>query len=126
MSTHLYKVTLTDLGTYEITVAADSNTEAESIAKAVLAEEMTRPSDLRNVTREIVAKADPEPISTPETRQYQVESTYSIEFGMVVPASNRDEASRHAKRLYGQYCGPFEFEIGDESLAPFTAREVQS
>lgn len=38
----LYTVTITDLGTFEITVAATDEKEAASIAKAVLYEEATQ------------------------------------------------------------------------------------
>ena len=42
MSNHLYTVTLTDLGTYQVTVAAASSSEATNIAKTILAEEATK------------------------------------------------------------------------------------
>ena len=41
MSTQLYTVTLDDLGTYQATVAADTEHEAATIAKTVLFDEVT-------------------------------------------------------------------------------------
>ena len=45
---------------------------------------------------------------------------------MTVPAANREEAQRHAKRLYDINCGPFDFEMTDQRVGPFTAEEVRS
>ena len=36
------------------------------------------------------------------------------------------EAEQHAKRLYAENCGPYEFNTGEETVTWFTAREVQS
>jgi hypothetical protein len=56
MSTQLHTVTLTDLGSYQIVVAADTHVEAERIAKGVLLEEATTlPADVRIITREVDA-----------------------------------------------------------------------
>ncbi len=41
MTTQLYTVTVTDIGTYRVNVAADTPAEAESISKTVLCEEAT-------------------------------------------------------------------------------------
>ena len=59
-------------------------------------------------------------------RQFQVSGTTTIEFSMVVPASDGAEAERHARRLYEENCGPFEFQMDDERVGPFRAREVVS
>lgn len=127
MSTHLYKVTLTDLGTYTLTVAADSEREAESIAKTVLSENtMNLPTDMRAVTREIAAKAEIDSDDAASVAQYRVGSVYSIDFELTVPARDRAEARRHARRLYDEYYGPFEFVTGEARVAPFVVLEVQS
>lgn len=125
MTTILYTVTLTDLGTYTVTVAADTPGEAESIAKTILFEEAaTFPAGLRIIKREADATAEPA-VDVP-VRQFRVDATYKIDFQMTVPAANREEAQRHARRLYDINCGPFEFERTDERVGPFTAEEVLS
>jgi hypothetical protein len=126
MSTQLYKVTLTDLGTYTLTVAADSEREAESIAKTVLSDALTLPTDMRVVTREIAAAAEVDSAATGSATQFLVQSAYTIEFELTVPAQDRAEAARHARRLYDEYYGPFEFTTTAERVAPFVATEVQS
>lgn len=127
MSTHLYKVTLTDLGTYTLTVAADSEREAESIAKTVLSEDaLNLPADMKVVTREIAATAEVDGAATASASQFLVRSSYAIDFELTVPGHDRAEAARHARRLYDEYYGPFEFTTGEPRLAPFVATEVQS
>ena len=59
MTAQLYTVTLTDLGTYRVTVAADTPAEAESIAKTVLFEEAALPPGMTIVKREVDATAEP-------------------------------------------------------------------
>lgn len=123
MTTILYTVTLTDLGTYTVTVAADTPAEAESIATTILYEEAYQlPSGMRIVKREADAKAEPA-VDLP-VRQFRVDATYTIDFQMTVPAATREEAQRHARRLYELNCGPFDFERTDERVGPFTAEEV--
>ena len=124
MTASLYTVTLTDLGTYRITVAADTPAEAESIAKEVLCEEaLTLPDGLSIVKRETeaVAETAPSPVQL-----YRVCATYKLDFSMNIPASSRDEAARHAKRLYAVNCGPFEFQHDGDRVTPFIAEEVVS
>ena len=125
MSHDLYTVTLTDLGTYTLTVAASTSREAESIAKSVLFEEWTQmPASMTTVKREAEAKA--EPVATPPVRQFRVPGSYEIAFEILVPAGTAAEAEQHAKRLYAENCGPYEFNTGEETVTWFTAREVQS
>ncbi|MGD9828462.1 MAG: hypothetical protein AB7E70_21290 [Hyphomicrobiaceae bacterium] len=125
MSHDLYTVTLTDLGTYTLTVAASTPREAESIAKSVLFEEWTQmPTRMTTVKREAEAKA--EPVATPPVREFRVAGSYSIQFEIAVPASTASEAEQHAKRLYAENCGPYEFNTGEETVTWFAAREVQS
>ena len=59
-------------------------------------------------------------------RPDRVTATYCIDFAMTVPVTDRQDAERHARRLYDENCGPYEFEVGDEHVGPFTAREVAS
>jgi hypothetical protein len=121
----LFTVTLTDLGTYRVTVAAGTPAEAQSIAKGILFEEATTlPPGMTIVKRE--ADAIVEPARDLPIRQFRVSGSYSLDFAMTVPAASRDEAERHARRLYEENCGPFEFETGDDRVGPFTAREVAS
>jgi hypothetical protein len=127
METKLYTVTLTDLGTYQLTVAADSVTEAQNIAKRVLCEEAQQPTaGLSIVKREVAATAELDEEATANAKPYRAEATYSVDFEMVVPATNRDEAKCHARRLYAENCGPFEFNITDEHIGTFSAWEVPS
>jgi hypothetical protein len=125
MTTILYTVTLTDLGTYTVTVAADTPAEAENIAKSVLFEEATNfPAGMRVIKREADAKAEPA-VDLP-VRQFRVDATYRIDFQLTVPAASREEAQLHARRLYDINCGPFEFDMTDQRVGPFTAEEVLS
>ncbi|MBA4173394.1 MAG: hypothetical protein C0511_12305 [Hyphomicrobium sp.] len=125
MTTQLYTVTVTDLGSYRVTVAADTPREAENIAKTLLTEEATNlPAGTSIVSREVAATA--EPATDLLVRRFQVSATYAIEFAMIVPGTDVRDAERHARRLYDENCGPFEFEMGEEHVGPFTAREVVS
>lgn len=125
MTSSLYTVTLTDLGTYEVTVAADTPKEAEQIAKHILWEEASElPPDLRVVKRETEARAalaGELPIRT-----FRVCATYKLDFSLTVPATSREEAARHAKRLYEVNCGPFEFDHEGDRVTAFEAEEVVS
>ena len=61
MSTRLFTVTVSDLGSYRITVAADTPSEAERIAKSILFEEMTvLPPEATILARDEVATFNPE------------------------------------------------------------------
>lgn len=123
MNTQLYTVTLDDLGTYTVTVAADSPEAAESIAKGVLFEEDVTPGNgLRIAKREAEAHAvlaADQPI-----RKFQVKGTYTLDFFLTVPASTREEAERHARRLYEATPFPWEHDSGEDHVQWHTAREV--
>lgn len=99
MTTALYTITLADLGTYEVTVAADTPKEAERIARHILWEEASHlPPDMRIVARETEVRTA---VATqPPLRTFRVRATYKLDFAMTVPATCREEAVRHAKRLY--------------------------
>ncbi len=123
MSYQRYTVTLTDLATFRLNVAAISPDEATRIAKTVLYEEATTPpSGMTIVKRE--TEANVELASDVAARTFRVDSTYRLDFSMTVPASDVFEAELHAKRLYEQNCGPYEFENANERVGPFTVREV--
>ncbi|MGD9828458.1 MAG: hypothetical protein AB7E70_21310 [Hyphomicrobiaceae bacterium] len=127
MSHDLYTVTLTDLGTYTLTVAASTPREAESIAKSVLFEEWSQmPASMTTVKREAEAEAKAEPVATPPVREFRVAGRYSIQFEIAVPAGTASEAEQHAKRLYAENCGPYEFNTGEETVSWYGAREAQS
>jgi hypothetical protein len=125
MSTQLYTVTLNDLGSYRITVAADTPSEAASIAKTVLHEEMTHlPDGATIVKRETEAKAeiaDEQPLRT-----FTVNGIYQLDFSLTVPATTRAEAERHARRLYEVNGGPFEFCHDGGDVVRLVAEEVAS
>jgi hypothetical protein len=125
MSTQLYTVNVTDLGSYRITVAADTPAEAEGIAKTVLFEEMTATvADASIVKREAEAQAqlaEQQPL-----KMFRVTGTLQLQFHLAVPALGRGEAERHARRLYDQWCGPFEFEHDGGTLVRMVAEEVVS
>jgi hypothetical protein len=125
MSNKLFTVTLTDLGTYTVTVAAETPAEAQSIAKGILFEEATTLAPGMSIIKR-EADAIAEPAKDLPIRQFRVTGTHSIVFSMTVPAANRQEAECHARRLYDENCGPFEFEHDDQRTGPFTAREVAS
>lgn len=125
MSYQNFTVMLTDLATYRINVAACSAAEAQRIAKTVLVEEATTlPDGMTIIKRETDATA--EPAQDASLRPYRVHGTYKLDFAMTLPAACAREAERHARRLYDENCGPYEFEIGDERIGPFTAGEVRS
>lgn len=122
-STQLHTVTLTDLATYRLVVAADTPNEAQRIAQTVLFEEMTHlPPGTEIVKRE--TKAVAEVASDQPIRRYRVQGQFELAFVMVVPAATPDEAERHARRLYDENCGPFEFDHDGGQLTRLTAREV--
>ncbi len=120
----LFTVTLTDLGTYDVTVAAKNPKEAASIARGVLFEEATQlPPGMRIVKREAEAKA--EPATEPPVRQYDVHGSYTVDFFIQVPAANGEEAERHARRIYEAEPFPWEHATGEERIRWHSAREVQ-
>lgn len=125
MSTRLYTVEVTDLGTYRIAVAADTPAEAELVARETLYEEGTSlPTGMKLAQRE--TKAVAEELATPTVRQFTVSATYSLDFEMTVPAATREEAEKHAARLYRVNCGPFEFAHCGDRVSRFVAEEVVS
>ena len=121
----LYTVTLTELASYRITVAASSETEAQSVATTVLLDEATTlPTGLTRQNRQLSAVVEPSQAS--DVRNFRVGATYSVDFEMIVPATSRAEAERHARRLYDNNCGPFDFDSGEPRVGHFNAVEVQS
>jgi hypothetical protein len=124
MSNRLFAVTLTDLATYEVTVAAETPDEAKRIAKTVLYEEMTHlPDGSRIVKRETEASADP---AQSPGHLYRVSGIFNVDFAMTVPAGSPTEAERHAKRIYDDVGAPFEFDIADSGVRWTGARVVLS
>lgn len=121
----LFKVSLTDLGEYELTVAAFKAAEAESIAKAVLLDEATRlPAGMRVTAREVQAQADLAPEQP--LRRFDVHGTYTIEFSIRVPATSAEDAKRHAARIYDQEPHPWEHDVAGDFLRWTDAEEVRS
>lgn len=123
MSPSLYTVTLTDLGTYEVTVAADDAKDAALIAKCALTEERCRtPDGMKVKNREVDANASlsaEQPI-----RQFRVMGAFSMDFSITVPAANSDEAMRHAKRIYYADPFPWNHQAGEDRVQWHSAREV--
>ncbi|MEZ5850435.1 MAG: hypothetical protein R3D68_07280 [Hyphomicrobiaceae bacterium] len=125
MNHRLYTVTLADLGTYEVTVAAADPKEAAAIAKGVLFEEATQLTPgISIVKREAEARA--EPAAEQPIRQFDVMGSYTVEFVIRVPAFNAEDAERHARRLYEAEPFPWEHTVGDDRVRWHSAREVQS
>ncbi len=116
----LYLVTLTDLATHTLVVAADSPKEAENVARTALFEETRFPDGLKTLTRETSASAELAP-DQPQ-RTFRIDGLFKQHFSLDVVAASRQEAEQHARRLYAEHCGPFEFETGDSS-ATFSAYE---
>ncbi len=125
MTAQLYTVTVTDLGTYRLTVAAASPKEAMSVAKTVLFEEAAQPpKGVTIVKRGFDATAElsaDQPI-----RRFEVTGTYSLDLSLTVPAATAEEAQRHAQRLYRDEPLPFEHATGEERVRWLHAREVVS
>lgn len=122
MSNRLFTVILTDLGTYEMTVAASDPTEAANIAKGVLFEEATELTPgMRIVKREAEAKA--EPASEP-VRQFDVVGSHAFDFLIRVPATSAEEAERHARRIYSAEPFPWEHTTGEDRVRWHSAREA--
>ena len=125
MSAHLYTVTLTDLATYTVTVAADSPKHAGSVAKSLFFEESgDLPAGLTCQKRETEAVADR--AGEQPMRHYDVMATYSMEFFIRVPASTAEEAERHARRIYAEEPMPFEHSTGEDRVKWHYAKEVVS
>ena len=121
----LFTVTLTDLGEYEITVAAHDASEAEHIAKAVLLDEATKlPPGMRIVKRDAEARAA---IKTDApARLYDVDATYTLRFSIRVPAFTSEEAKRHAQRIYDAEPFPWEHGVCDDAVRWDAPLEVRS
>lgn len=125
MTAALYTVTLTDLATYSVVVAADSPKHAETVAKTLLFEESgDLPPGLTCQKRETEAVADR--AGEQPTRHYDVLATYSMEFFIRVPAANAEEAERHARRIYAEEPQPFEHSTGEDRVKWHYAKEVVS
>lgn len=121
----LYTVTVTDLGTYEFTVAAENSEQAAGIAKGVLYEEASRlPPSMRILKREADARA--EPTAAPPIRQYDVHGRYTVDFSIRVPAGNVEEAEHHARRIFEAEPFPWEHAVGEDRVDWHSAREVVS
>lgn len=110
MSLKLYTVTLNDSGVYTFTVAADTEADAVKIASGALLEEPTTACPNLSVTkRDVQGTATvAEPPAQP-AKIYHVAGTYTVEFHIDVPANDRDDAQRHARRLYELTPFPWEY-----------------
>jgi len=121
----LYTVTVRDLGTYTLTIAAQSETEAESIAKDVMHEDVdvTR-HGIHVLARDLEVEAVLDPDATANSRDFVVEGRWEVDFEISVPALNMADAKRHAQRLYRE-SGPFDFSCEQRTYG-WQTREVQS
>jgi hypothetical protein len=123
MTTQLYQVTLTDLGTYTVTVPGDTPEDACSIAKQILAEEAgDLPTGVKATAREFSATAEVAP--TP-IKRYQVNATYSVDFSVTVPATNAAEAELNARRYYTSSPFPWEHDVHDDRIRWNYAKECE-
>ena len=126
MSTNkIFTVTLTDLGEYTATVAANDEREAALVARAMLLEEATRlPEGLVVVKRD--CETNPALAEVQPASLFEVHATYMLDFSMKVLADSRWQAGEHARRLYEVNQGPFEFTHEGDRVSDFRAREVVS
>ena len=123
MNPQLYQVTLTDLGTYTVTVPGNSADDACKIAKAILAEEAGAfPPGVKATAREFSATAEPAP---PPTKLYDVHATYSVDFSVRVPAANRADAELNAKRYFSGEPFPWEHSVSDDRVRWSHVEEVE-
>ena len=123
MSNTLYTVVVTDLGSYTVTVAAETPVDAEIIAKTILCEEVTNlPDGVQITKRELDAEAVV--ATTQPIRTFRVSGTYSIDFSLTVPATCAREAEGHARRLYEAEPYPWDHASGEEHVRWQPAREV--
>jgi hypothetical protein len=123
MNPQLYQVTLTDLGTYTVTVPGHSPEDACKIAKGIFAEEAGAfPPGVKATAREVSATAEPVP---PPTRLYDVHATYSLDFSIRIPAANRAEAELNAKRLYSSQPFPWEHDHNEDRVRWSHVTEVE-
>ena len=108
MSTKLFSVTLTDLGEYTLTVAADSETEAVMVAKSTLLEEAQGMCPgLRILKRDVAATAVPAELQP--LKLFRVHASHNMELDITVPGTDREDAKRHARRLYEANPSPWEY-----------------
>ena len=125
MTNRIFKVTLTDLGTYTARVAAADAVEAECIAKTLLFDAATQlPPDMSIASREATAVGEIDEDAERQARRFMCSATYAMEFDIDVLAGSPGEAERSARRLFAACGGPFEFFTGQESVSAFRVREV--
>src|SRR3954447_20754849 len=114
MSIKTFSVTLTDLGSYTVDVAAFDEQQACEIAKQVLHEHASAPGTGLSInTRETQASAvlaDPQP-----AQAYRVRFSQNVQHEMRLPASDRSRAIQHANWLIAD-AGPMEFDMIDERV----------
>lgn len=118
----LFTVTLDELATYAITVAAQSDDEACRIARLAFSDHKP-PQDFTRNGNEIATAATP---CNDAVRQFTVAAQYRIDFELTVPAADRDMAIRHARRIFDQDPSPWEYDHTDDGVHWFSAREVVS
>ena len=122
MNIKTFSVTLTDLGSYVVDVAAFDEIQACSIAKQVLHEHaFAAVSGLSIKTREtqaIAVPADPQPLHA-----FRVSFSQNIQHEMRLPASDRNRAIQHANWLIAD-SGPLDFDMIDERVEGIFAEAV--
>jgi hypothetical protein len=79
---------------------------------------------MRVVKREIEAVA--EVAAQQPIRKFRVCGTYSVDFSLTVPATARDDAERHARRLYEADPFPWKHETAEDRIRWHPALEVAS
>lgn len=122
MSIKTFTVTLTDLGTYTIDVAAFDPEQAGSIAKQVLWEHaFTAVPGLSIKARETQTApvlAELQPIAA-----YRVKFWQRVQHEMRLPANDRHEAVQRAEWLINDV-GPLEFDMIDERVEGIVAEAL--
>lgn len=114
MNLQQYTVTLADLGTYTIQVAAGDEKSAQSIAVDTLYESVLTAPGLRIGGRSTEAKAvldDPQP-----SRLFKVTATEIHDMEAVIAAEDRATAILQARRIISA-CGPMlDFDLADSRI----------
>jgi hypothetical protein len=109
-----FSVTLTDLGTYVLDVAAFDEQQACDIAKQVLHEHAFAAVDGLSIkarqTQATAILADPQPHVA-----YRVRFTQNVQHELRLPAGDRRRAIQHAEWLIAN-TGPLEFDMINERV----------
>lgn len=123
MNPQLYHVTVTELGTYTVTVPGDSAEDACTVATGILSEKSADlPTGVKATAREFAATAEP---CVQPHRLFEVRATYSVDFSVTVPALNKAGAELNAQRYYAARPFPYDHAIHEDQVRWSYAQEVE-